>query len=309
MMIRKSLLCLLALLAGQSVAQSALGNQISTILDFKAIAGTHAGRDLLLTIQAQRPQPTAENVRAIRMLLGGRLTAEERAIAIRIMGGMLDRSILTADQLAMQSDIGKYFESPDRETARAAVFAWSRAGYLPNVEHILAAARDSGRLSTDEYDGELAHNFRFAPPDRQLAISRALQQSRSPLAIDILTMQFMDRQWIVRLEGRVKIAMRECLSASEPNFPFAIGEFGLIDGIRYTNWLHALGLRTWNRELHGLCLPSIGLRKNRSPEIDQLFGLRGRWRLEAKAARSVLAVGAIRSKQDICRRFPWKPAN
>lgn len=233
---------------------------------FASAMGTEKGAAALMRAHAAGLPATSENINAIRQALTKKLTNDETTSLIRILGTMAKPSLKSPEQSALMSDLKGFTNSGNREIARAATFATSRAGYSEDAKQILAKGRDSGVLSTDEYFGELSHMIRLAPKHAQQEILTSLASGRNAYSIDVLTSQLSDRESALSLYPEAQRFALKLLKENEPQFPMAIGRFGLIDGFRYVAWLRSYA--TLQNTLNQKSISETILHELNSPKTD-----------------------------------------
>lgn len=207
---------------------------------YSKIKGTNNGRMELDRIGSQGLAASPANVKLLREALASRASDDERAIQVATLGAMWNRKNTTGSNDAIKSDLRKMAQAGERNTARAAVFALSRMGDIEEeLTGLLQQARDRGHIDNDEHAGELARSVRFAPKERQLEFVSLISKSNSKYGIDVLTSELNLPSVLAQYSPQALAEIDVLLGKSEPSFPFAIGEFGLIDAMRYTGWLLA----------------------------------------------------------------------
>jgi hypothetical protein len=221
---------------GNGVAGESIQKNTSTV------AGTAAGRELLEKAHSSGLSRTMANITTVRQVLASKTTDEEKVIALRILGGFIVPSDTSEVNAAILRDVRGQLHSGHREIARAATFALSRSGSASDIAEVLLQARKANILDKDEYLGELSHAMRFTPKQKQQEVISALAAEPSYYSIDILTMQMADRSIVTSLYPETQRSLQRFFRSNQPNFPIAIGEYGAIDGYRYTAWLHATAL-------------------------------------------------------------------
>lgn len=214
----------------------------SMLKDVLSMTGTPAGKDLLEKAHASGLSRTTANIATVRRVLTSKTTNDEKVIALRILGGFIVPSDTSELNLAVLKDVRGQLHSGHRDTARAATFALSRSGCASDIAEVLLQARKESILDKDEYLGELSHAMRFTPKHRQQEIIAILAGEPSYYSTDILTMQMANRSIVTSLYPETQKSLQKFFRSNQPNFPMAIGEYGAIDGYRYTAWLHATAL-------------------------------------------------------------------
>jgi hypothetical protein len=198
------------------------------------------GRLLLDAIHAAGLAKTAENVQAVRSLLSSVVTAEERVGLARILGSLSTFDNKTGLNAEIAEDLRKLVYTGPKEVASAAVLAFSRMAYFKDSQTVLRYAKDNGYIDADTYYGELAHKFPYAPPRDQLGLISEIKSGKNRYAAEILASQLGDAQILATSFPETQRALKQYLEKNEPDMPQALGEYGVIDAIRYVDWLHAV---------------------------------------------------------------------
>jgi hypothetical protein len=198
------------------------------------------GRLLLDAIHAAGLAKTAENVQAVRGLLSSDVTAEERVGLARILGSLYTFDNKTGLNAVIAQDLRNLVYTGPKEVARAAVLAFSRMAYFKDSQTVLRYAKDNGYMEADTYYGELAHKFPYAPPIDQLGLISEIKSGKNRYAAEILASQLGDVQILPTSFPETQRALKQYLEENEPDMPQALGEYGVIDAIRYVDWLHAV---------------------------------------------------------------------
>lgn len=223
-----------------SVFAAAPSNQPDPrLVAYSKIKGTSSARNELERIRSEGLIVSPANVKLLREALASRATDEERAIQVATLGAMWDHKNRSENNEAIKNDLLKYAQSDERNTARAAVFALSRMGGVDELKGLLLQAKEKHHIDNDEYAGELARNIRFLAKERQSEFVSLLGGSKSKYGIDVLTADLVSPSFLSQYSPSALADMELLLGRSEPSFPFAIGEFGHIDALRYTAWLQA----------------------------------------------------------------------
>ncbi|NHZ97583.1 hypothetical protein [Massilia sp. CCM 8734] len=138
------------------------------------------------------------------------------------------------------ADLKKQAFSPQRDIALAAIYAVSRGpSTLEDLQAVLEHGRKTDVLDADAYVGELAHNLRSVPQDRQAGFIKLIVGQKSAYGAEVLAMVLGDREMVSKMSPDSVAALQSYLRTTEPQFPMAIGRFGYGDAIEYESWLHA----------------------------------------------------------------------
>lgn len=209
------------------------------LVAYSKIKGTSSGKDELERIRSQGLAASPANLNLIREALASRASDDERAVQVAILGAMWARTGRSGVNDAIQSDLRKHAQSGDPGIARAAVFALSRMGGVADLREVLQHAKDHRQIDNDEYAGEVARNIRFIAKEKQSEYLALLERANSKYGIDVLTSDLISPTSLAQYDPDTLADIENLLGRSEPGFPFAIGEFGHIDAMRYTAWLEA----------------------------------------------------------------------
>ncbi|MCX7170066.1 MAG: hypothetical protein NTY41_07155 [Proteobacteria bacterium] len=198
------------------------------------------GRQMLEDIQAQGLAKTAENVKSTRSLLSSSVTSDEKVVLARILGSLYTYGDKTGMNNAITSDLKGLVYTGQKEVARAGVLAFSRLGYFRDSNDVLLYARNNGFIDTDEYYAELAHIVLFAPAHDQVDLVSKIKDGKNRYATEILASITQDPEAIKNVYPETQKSILSSLDASEPAFAQALGEFSLIDAVRYSTWLQSV---------------------------------------------------------------------
>jgi hypothetical protein len=222
----------------QSAQQAAEAQKLLSQYTTRFRNSGQEGRMLLDAIQGLAQ--TAENVQAVRSLLASNVTAEERVGLARILGRLYTYDNKTGLNAVIAQDLRNLVYTGSKEVAGAAVLAFSRLAYFKDSQTVLRYAKDNGYIDADAYYGELAHLFPFAPPNDQLGLVSEIKSDKNRYATDILASQLGDAQILATSFPETQRALKQYLEENEPDMPPALGEYDVIDAIRYVYWLHAV---------------------------------------------------------------------
>jgi hypothetical protein len=224
----------------QSAQQAAEAQNLLSQYSARFRNSGQEGRLLLDAIHAAGLAKTAENVQAVRSLLASDVTAEERICLARILGRLYTYDNKTGLNVVIAQDLRNLVYTGPKEVASAAALAFSRLAYFKDSQTVLRYAKDNGYIVADAYYGELAHLFPYAPPNDQLGLVSKIKSGKSRYAAEILASQLGDAQILATSLPETQRALKQYLEESEPDMPQALGEYGLIDAIRYEYWLHSV---------------------------------------------------------------------
>ncbi|HYD60247.1 MAG TPA: hypothetical protein VEC35_07825 [Noviherbaspirillum sp.] len=185
---------------------------------------------------------TPENVHSVRTLLASKVTVEEKAGLVRILGRLYTQNDITGMNAVIVQDLKGLVNSGEKDVARAAALAFSRLAYFRDSSDVLLRARNSGAIDDDGYYGELAHMVAVAPASDQVQLVRRIREGKNKYAMEILASFSRSPQQLARMHPETRSAILGALEENEPAFPMALGEFGLIDAMRYTDWLQSVAL-------------------------------------------------------------------
>ncbi|NHZ65626.1 hypothetical protein [Massilia genomosp. 1] len=107
------------------------------------------------------------------------------------------------------------------------------------MQAVLEHGRKTDVLSADAYAGELAHNLRHVPQDRQAGFIKLIVGQKSAYGAEVLAMSLGNPEMVSELSPDSVAALQSFLRTTEPQFPMSIGKYGYTDVFRYESWLHA----------------------------------------------------------------------
>lgn len=157
-----------------------------------------------------------------------------------ILAGLHNRENTTGANNDIALELKMLAADPNKQIAHDAAMYYARLEYLPGTEHVLKQALESGALDTDSYYRELAHLITSAPTEKQKEFLAEIRASSNRLASDILAealnsgQDFNAAPFLKSSEDMAKL-----LRATEPGFDYGVGQFGMTDAIRYTEWARA----------------------------------------------------------------------
>jgi len=186
--------------------------------------------------------PTAENVdKALDMMR--RASDPELVTLTRILARLHDTansSTKNEEIVAKLRDLARY---PNKEVARSAAVGLARmGGFVPGVEAALAAARDSGALTPDLYEGERVWVALSSPQPEQARILGEIAETKNKYATRVVAFVLLGHSDAVKvLEPESKIVLKEMVANTEPGFSKYANEAGLSDLFIYSDWLQLYG--------------------------------------------------------------------
>lgn len=185
---------------------------------------------------------TPENVRSVRALLSSKVTTEEKVGLARILGRLYAQNDITGMNAVIVQDLKGLVNSGDKGVARVATLVFSRLAHFRDSSDVLLQAKNNGAIGAGEYYGELAHHVSVAPAADQFELVRRIREGRNGYAMEILASSIRSSEQVARLHPETRAAILGALEENEPDFSMALGEFGLIEAIRYTAWLQLVAL-------------------------------------------------------------------
>lgn len=224
------------------------------------------GHNMLEIISTKGLPRTAENVNLVRSTLASAVTDDERVELARILGQLHSENDAHGLNKQIETDLKSMISANRGQSSRAATFAYVRSGYNRDSLSVLGQAKSKKMLDNNEYYGELAHLFNFAASDDQIAILSEIDSSKNRYGMEILASGLQSGSGDVKATPEVKAALVALLNKNEPMMPMAIGEFGYVDSIRYTNWLHKVSML--QAQATGTAYETLVLNRLNSDAID-----------------------------------------
>lgn len=185
---------------------------------------------------------TPENVRSVRALLASTVTTEEKVALVRILGQLYMRNDAMGMNTVIVQDLKGFVNSGEKDVACAAVLTFSRLAYFHDSSEVLLQAKSRGVIDDDGYYGELAHMVTVAPAADQNQLVRRIREGKNSYAMEILASSSLSPQQLARMYPETRSALLGALEEHEPGFSMALGEFGMIEAMRYADWLQAVAL-------------------------------------------------------------------
>ncbi|MFC7518777.1 hypothetical protein ACFQUU_27570 [Herbaspirillum sp. GCM10030257] len=198
------------------------------------------GRELLDRVAAYGLPKNSDSVKSVSGLLASRITKEEKVALIRILAQQHTYDNKTGLNDTIARDLQGHVNSGDREVATAATLALSRLVNVPDKREVLLSAKNRGLIDTDGYYGELAHAVAFSEADEQLKILGEIRNAKNRYAAEIITMTVNSPDIAKNLRPDARAEVASLLAESEPTFSQAVGQYDVIEGLRYAAWIRAL---------------------------------------------------------------------
>jgi hypothetical protein len=196
---------------------------------------TNAGRDSIIRLVGNL-QKEKSNIQTLRMLLSKKLSTEEKALVLRLLGEMRDANNAHGLNPVIIRELQLQMQTTDREIATAALFAYTRSGYDKDYLTSIRQLRDRKIIGDDTYFGEHAHLFSFAPEPEQQVMLAEIAKSKNRYALQILTSGLPPRP----LSPATRNLLLATLEANEPALPMAIGELQGSDD--WASWLSTVAM-------------------------------------------------------------------
>lgn len=223
---------------------------------------TPDGRDNIIRLVGNLSKEKS-NIQTLRMLLSKKISIEEKTLVLRLLGEMRDVNNVHGLNHAIIRELQLQMQGADRETATAALLAYTRSGYDKDYLTSIRQLRDRKFIGDDTYFGEHAHLFSYAPEPEQQVMLAEIAKSKNRYALQILTSGLPPRP----LSPATRNLLLATLEANEPQLPQAIGELQGSDD--WTNWLSTVATlrfsdaqaRQRNFVLQRLAQPELDPRK------------------------------------------------
>jgi hypothetical protein len=209
--------------------------------DYRAskVGNAKAGAEILGAISAIGYLPsTRATVQEIVALLQSKVSREEKMELLRLLGRNLYWE--TSDS-SLRSDIARtissiVFTSDDKGIVNAATLEYTRLGYFPDSMSVLERASKSDAITQQDYYGEMAHMFLFAPAAAQLTLLRAMESGGNDFARDVLVSMISSKDAVSSLPPEVQASTARILSKWEPE----LGQgYGTTAAITWEQWFEA----------------------------------------------------------------------
>lgn len=268
------------------------------LLAYKPTPGL-AGRIALEEIFFKGVRPTPAAATAGRALLnGGQLSDDERIAMINIVARLHNRENTTGLNAQIEADMRALAADSNKNIAHDAAMFYARFGYAEDTQAILDSALSRGAMVSEDYFRELAHLLPSAPNDKKRDLILRIQAGSSELGTDILTESLLSGEDFNAAPFlRDSEDMAKLLAGMEPNLGSNVAQYGMVDVIRYRNWLRATALLESQKT--GESMEAVVVRHLSEPGTDprKIMGY-----LSAPEARPMLASAGVDSPvQDLVR--------
>jgi hypothetical protein len=196
----------------------------------------------IIRLQNMGPAPTAANVSKVLELLQAVGTEETTAALIRLLATMYVPNARAESNATIIKTLKSYIFGPAPKFAAGALIAYSRTGYRDTLLADLDYGLKRGLIDETSYSQELALNFVTMPPGMQYDAAQRLSAKNNAFGADVLASCLHSPETIARMLPRTREVVQSLLSRHEPEMSKAVGEFGIVDVIRYGNWLEVMAL-------------------------------------------------------------------
>jgi hypothetical protein len=186
--------------------------------------------------------PTTENInKALDRVKNA--SGDELVTLTRILARLYDRSNNAKDNDKIIAALSDLARSADKLVASSAAVGLARmGGTIPGVETALAAAKASGALSADMYEGERVWVALSSPPTEQARILGEIAETKNKYATRVTAFVLLGHPDAVKvLEPESKSILKEMVINTEPEFSKYFNEAGLSDLFIYSDWLQLYG--------------------------------------------------------------------
>jgi hypothetical protein len=198
------------------------------------------GREVLEHVHALGLEKTADNVKSTRSLLSSTVNHDEKVALTRIMGSLYTYDNKTGMNNEIAQDIKGVIYADQKDVATEGVMVYSRLAYFKDSSDVLLYAKKSGLIDADTYYGDLAHLVPYAPANDQITLVTTIKDGNNQYALEILASTAQDAVTMNKIDMATKKIILSSLEANEPGFGQALGEFSLIDAVRYSTWLQSV---------------------------------------------------------------------
>lgn len=194
----------------------------------------------------------------------------------------------------------------DQRVARAIVFSHSRLGFDGNSLSNLKYAYEKKLIYFDDYYGELAHMYSWAPLNIRKDVVKEISESNNRYAVDIISGAMASAENVDLTKEEIA-DLHKFLTINEPIFGGSSDDFGFFEAILYSNWLRASS--RLEKELHGVSVEESMGNKLLDPKTDPRAAVAFLVSLHAKglseAQKRDLQWHAIHARaQELIRRYP-----
>lgn len=197
-------------------------------------------------------------------------------------------------------------DESDQQVARAIVFSHSRLDFdgnsLPNLKY----AYEKKLIYFDDYYGELAHMYSWAPLDIRKNVVKEISEGNNRYAVDVISGEMAFAENVDLTKGEVA-DLHHFLAINEPIFSGSSDDFGFFEAIIYSNWLRASS--RLGKELDGVSIEKSMGNKLLDPKTDPRAAVAFLVSLHAKglneSQKRDLQWQAIHARaQELIRRYP-----
>jgi hypothetical protein len=241
-----ALMCILNVHARQPSASSELAQakaEAQSEFDRYLANKSMVSKDSLNIGKIQRNLPkTRSNIQSLRSLLASKISDDDKINTLRILGEMYDNANEHGENANIVHDIKSNIAHSNHSFAAAALYAYTRKIHDSEYFSIMRQARSRGILGDNEYYGEHAHVFRFMPKEAQNEILSELSVSANEYALQIFASDLSNTENVRHLPREIADSALKLLTANEPRFPMAIGDFGGFHNYYYENWIRSVAL-------------------------------------------------------------------
>jgi hypothetical protein len=181
---------------------------------------------------------TRENVDEVLKLLSSNVSREEKMELFRLLGRDLywdtsDPTIRTAIARTLSHTV---FALDDKDIVNAATLVYTRLGYFPDSMLVLERAAKLGAITQQDFYGEMAHMFLFAPPTAQITLLQAMENGGNDFSRDVLASMLSNKDAVAALPPQVQAASAKVLAKWEPE----LGQgYGTGAAINWEHWFEA----------------------------------------------------------------------
>jgi hypothetical protein len=211
----------------------------------------YAGRMMLDEVDVLGIDKTAKNFKLVSDLLKSHTSNEEKEVLAKILASFYSREDANGWNSQVLDDLRQLTHSGNKELARAAILSFSRLGYFPDSESLLLAAKNSKYITDRDYYRELSYVLLLAPAANQKLIADTIKAGGNSLSAEIFSSMLQDKDSVKIMSPEALAIIKAFIFEHEPKFSQAPDEFGLVDAVRYGEWLNAVAvLRGGNDSRH-----------------------------------------------------------
>jgi len=204
------------------------------------------GQILLDTVRGKKLERTTFNYKTISDLLKSNISSEEKATLAKLLGDFYSQNDVEGLNARILDDLRQFSGTNDATLGRAITLTYSRLGFFPDSEQMLASALSLKQISSQEYYGELSHLLPYAPAGHQKIMINSIISGNQPFSAEILTSLLQDDRTRNRISPDALTAVKSFILQNEPKFPIEQSEFGLMDAVRYGEWAKSYSMLTGN---------------------------------------------------------------